>query len=353
MRILLLSRYADLGASSRLRFLQYLPYLGKRGHRVDVVPLLSNKYLRALYVGRSARREVISGFARRLRVLLCVGHYDAVIIEKELFPFAPAWVEHWLSWRGVRYLVDYDDALFHRYDKHTNAWVRRALGRKIDAVMHNASVVTVGNEYLAERARSAGASNVQIIPTVVDTRRYQPKYDSRKSIITVGWIGTPKTSKYLQPLLPVFDALKRELPVRFVAIGARREDFDGTPIEVEPWSEDTEVSSIQQLDVGIMPLEDSPWERGKCGYKLIQYLACGVPVVASPVGVNRKIVTHGQNGFLADTSADWRDSLRRLISMDAGQRRALGMNGRKCVESYYSLTSQAPRLLGALQAMVG
>jgi glycosyltransferase involved in cell wall biosynthesis len=165
----------------------------------------------------------------------------------------------------------------------------------------------------------------------------------------VGWIGTPITSRYLQRLLPVFEDLQRDMRVRFVAVGAREADFAGTVVEVWPWTEDTEVSSIQAFDIGIMPLEDSPWERGKCGYKLIQYMACGIPVVASPVGVNREIVLPEENGLLADTIYEWKDALRSLLQAGATHRQAMGLAGRQRVEYQYSVRAQARRFLEAVR----
>lgn len=347
MRFLLLSRYGAMGASSRVRYLQYLPYFRAQGVDVTVVPLFSDAYLRSLYEGGSRWREVFAGYLRRVGALLRARRYDVVIIEKEIFPFMPALAERLLHIFGVPYVVDYDDALFHRYDLHSSKLVRWALGQKIDAVMRHASVVVAGNDYLAERARQAGARRVELIPTVVDTARYQPSQSPPNEIPVIGWIGTPKTSRYLEPLLPIFKALQAQMPVRVVAVGARAEDFAGTPVETVPWSEETEVQSIQQFDIGIMPLADSPWERGKCGYKLIQYMACGVPVVASPVGVNNVIVKPGENGLLAK-DGEWEQPLTALLK-DAALRRSCGKRGRADVEAWYSLEVQAPRLLSTIR----
>lgn len=347
MKVLLLSRYGAMGASSRVRFLQYLPYFKAQGVNVSVVPLFSDAYVRALYEGGSRWREVVAGYMRRIGALLHVRRFDVVIIEKELFPFLPAFAERLLHVSGVPYVVDYDDALFHRYDLHSSKLVRGVLGRKIDAVMRHAVVVVAGNDYLAERARQAGARRVELIPTVVDTHRYQPRQAPPNETPVIGWIGTPNTSRYLQPLLPVFEALQARMRVRVVAVGARSEDFAGTPVETLPWSEETEVESIQQFDIGIMPLPDSPWERGKCGYKLIQCMACGVPVVASPVGVNTVIVNPGKNGLLARDD-EWEEQLTTLLQ-DPELRRSFGAQGRKDVENWYSLEVQAPRLLNAIR----
>lgn len=177
----------------------------------------------------------------------------------------------------------------------------------------------------------------------ITTDRYQPKQKSAGEPPIVGWIGTPQTSRYLKPLLPVFESIQKDLPVRFVAVGAREVDFADTPVEAWPWSEESEVESIQQFDIGIMPLEDSPWERGKCGYKLIQYMACGVPVVASPVGVNVEIVVPDTNGLLADSAEEWGRALRSLLMADSSVRDSIGRAGRERVEEWYSLEAQAPR----------
>ncbi|AZR42378.1 glycosyltransferase family 4 protein [Marinobacter salarius] len=344
MKVLLLSRYGPLGASSRVRFLQYLPYFQSLGANVTVEPLLSDAYLRALYSGGSRWQEVLRGFGRRILALLGGRRFDVVIIEKELFPFLPAIAERFLNLIGVPYVVDYDDALFHRYDCHPNPVVRCLLGHKIDAVMRHSSAVIAGNGYLAERAQKAKAKRIEIIPTVVDIDRYRPSLKDVGEVPIVGWIGTPQTSRYLKLLLPVFESIQKQVPVRFVAVGARKEDFRGTPVEVWQWSEETEVESIQRFDIGIMPLEDSAWERGKCGYKLIQYMACGVPVVASPVGVNCEIVEQEMNGLLASSANEWEKALRRLLGVDASVRNDIGGHGRMRVEGWYSLQAQAPRL---------
>jgi len=279
MKVLLLSRYGPLGASSRLRFFGYLPYFRSHGAEVRIQSLLSDTYLRALYNGASCWGEVFKGYIGRVWVLLNARRFDVVIIEKELFPYLPPFAERFLRLLRVPYVVDYDDALFHKYDCHSSPCVRRLLGRKIDVVMRLAGCVTVGNEYLAERARRAGARRVEVIPTVVDSNRYHPIQKSEGAELIVGWIGTPQTSRYLAPLIPLFHSLRQRMPVRFVAVGASQNDFEGSAVEAWPWSEDTEVKSLQQFDIGIMPLDDSPWEKGKCGYKLIQSMATGVPVL--------------------------------------------------------------------------
>ncbi len=343
MRVLLLSRYSRLGASSRVRSFQYLPFLESKGLQVDVSPLFSDNYLQSLYSRQSRGLQVLAGYWRRLKVLFHAGKYDLVWIEKEAFPFMPAFAEWLLAKARVPYVVDYDDALFHRYDRHRRWLIRLILGRKIDSVMRHAALVIAGNEYLADHARAAGAKCVEAVPTVVDLARYKVVQSDSNHPLVVGWIGSPSTSHYLAVIAPIIESLSKEFDVRFVAVGASEESVNGLPMEVRPWSEESEVQSIQEFDIGIMPLVDDPWERGKCGYKLIQYMACGVPVVASPVGVNKQIVDHGTSGFLAQDMQEWEQALRRLLN-DQNLRRRMGAKGRECVEAWYSLEVQAPRL---------
>ncbi|EMR11900.1 group 1 glycosyl transferase [Methylophaga lonarensis MPL] len=193
-----MSRYATLGASSRVRSYQYLPFLHEHGVSVTVSPLFSNAYLQTLYDKRTSWLEVIKGYSRRFVKLFTLYRYDVVIIEKELFPFFPAIFERLLQFSGRPYLVDYDDALFHRYDCHKSGLVRFFLSRKIDTVMRNAAVVVAGNHYLAERAEKAGAKKVIIIPTVVDTDHYVPLERSKNKRRDNNWMD-----RYAQNL-PLF-----------------------------------------------------------------------------------------------------------------------------------------------------
>ena len=351
MRVLLLSRYARLGASSRLRSNQYLPYLNQSGVDVTVAPLFGNDYVRGLYSGNIAKMVVFKAYIERLRFMLQAGHFDLVWVEKEMLPWMPSWIELSLVPAKVPLVVDYDDALFHRYDQHRHAIVRRFLGNKINAVMRRAALVIVGNDYLGTHARQAGAQRVELLPTVVDATRYAVTEKEDASPVTIGWIGSPTTARYLELVVPALRAMIASHNVRVVAIGANPSQLQNLPIEVRPWSEATEAAEIQRFDIGIMPLSDDLWERGKCGYKLIQYMACGKPVVAAPVGVNSVIVRHGVNGFLANTESEWTDSLG-LLCEDAALRTRMGEAGRIRMVRDYSLQVAAPRLAELLRSVV-
>ncbi|HWP00786.1 MAG TPA: glycosyltransferase family 4 protein [Methylococcus sp.] len=349
MKILALGRYGSKGASSRVRLYQYVPHLMERGFRIETSPFLADEYLQTLYEnGRRSLRSVGSAYLRRVLTWFRAGRFDVLWIEKELFPWLPAFAETLLDWLRIPYVVDYDDAVFHHYDRHPNPLIRTVLGRKIDAVMHHAQVVLAGNDYLAQRAVAAGARRVEILPTTVDLAQYpEPRFATEypsQETVTIGWIGTPVTAAYLQALLEPLRELARTTPnTRFLWIGAGSGSPDLPRSQSVPWSQADESELLHSLDVGIMPLPDQAWERGKCGYKLIQYMACGKAVVASPVGVNREIVEHGVDGFLASSENEWIASLRSLI-VNPSLRRHMGMAARKKVVRRYSLQSQIDRL---------
>ena len=353
MKLLLLSRYSRLGASSRLRTLQYLPALTAAGFEVEVAPFFDDGYLQGLYAGDRARMATAGYFMGRMRRLFSKEKPDLVWIEKEVFPWLPWPLECAMLPHNVPFVSDYDDALFHRYDLHRRSVVRSLLGRKIDGVMSASNLVMAGNQYLADRAKAAGAQQVEIVPTVVDVDAYStdwcPPDDGRPRI---GWIGSPSTwADYCVPVLPLLTSVAARHGAMIRAVGAGDTAVPDQILEILPWSEDTEVSLIQSMDIGIMPLDHSPWSRGKCGYKLIQYMACGVPVVASPVGVNCEIIEHGVNGFLAETEADWVTALETLLD-DPELRRRMGAAGRQKVETDYSLNVWAPIVVSKLRGVV-
>jgi glycosyltransferase involved in cell wall biosynthesis len=348
MRILALTRYDTLGASSRVRFYQYLPYLAEGGIEIETSVFLSNAYLAALYQRRGRRlRHIAMAFFRRLPALCKARRFDLLWIEKELFPWLPALAETLLKRLGVPYVADYDDAVFHNYDRHRNPLFRALLGRKIDQVMRHAAIVVAGNPYLAERAWEAGARRVEIIPSVIDLNRYpEPKFSRPRNPsepVRIGWIGTPSTATFLRPVRVPLQRVADAPDLRLVLIGAGDTDTGISGAERLAWSEEREYELLDKLDVGIMPLADLPWERGKCGYKLIQYLACGKPVIASPVGVNAEIVEPGVNGFLAASDGEWTEAIETLAS-DAALRERMGRAAREKAVRGYSLQSQLPRL---------
>lgn len=343
MNVLMLTRYERLGASSRVRSYQYLPWIDAAGIHVTVAPLFSDTYVQGLQQSKKSKVEALQAYTGRIRYLLASRRFDLLWIEKELLPWLPVWLERLLLPGNVPYVLDYDDAVFHFYDEHRNPIIRAILADKHPALMNGAALVMAGNPYLVEFAQRAGAKQVELVPTVIDLTRYPTGMINRRDglrLPCVGWIGQRSTASFLAPYASIFERLTAEGRAQFAAIGIDAQSL-GLPMDSIPWSERTEVASIASLDIGIMPLIDAPFERGKCGYKLIQYMACGLPVVASPVGVNKDIVEHGVNGFLAETPEQWEQALRTLLA-DPGLRQRMGHAGRRKVEQQYAVQVTGP-----------
>ena len=345
MNVLYLTKYSRKGASSRMRSYQYFPFLEENDVKVTVRPLFDDNYIENLYAGRTAYSQVAYSYFKRFLVLLSVHRYSTVVIEKELFPYLPSWFERILKLLGVKYIVDYDDAIFHNYDLSKNWLIRFFLSSKIDNVMRSSHHVIAGNKYLAQRATKAGAHKISIIPTVIDINRYRLKSNKSNDKIVVGWIGTKSTyEKHYSQCMPIIKHFLNSGNIIFDIVGVNNDHTALPNMKLHKWSESTEVESILEFDIGIMPLTDSPWEQGKCSYKLIQYMGCGIPVICSPIGMNNEVVSDGANGFKATTVDDWIRSLDKLIE-NPTMREEMGHIGRRVVEEKYSLQINAPRLL--------
>jgi glycosyltransferase involved in cell wall biosynthesis len=354
MKVLALTKYADLAASTRQRVLQYRPCLNAAGIDVDYRPLLGNAYVEGLTVGQRVSRTVLAqAYLSRFRDLTVSRRYDVIWLYAELFPYLPAVFEDLVFASGTPVIYDMDDAFFLQYDDR-NGLSGRLLSGKLNNVIAKAARVCCGNRFLLEHANRLGARTM-LLPTVVDVNSYQPAHDMKLDRrVVIGWIGSPSTWRYMRPLLPILQRLAVDLDVRIRIIGAGKDaeaDCIQFPaIELVDWSEAREVAEVQAMDIGIMPLPGEPWAFGKSGYKLVQYMACALPVVASPIGANCDIVHHGVNGFLADRVDDWREALTKLIQ-SSELRRACGMYGRLRVERDFSLQRHSPRLIEAFRAV--
>jgi glycosyltransferase involved in cell wall biosynthesis len=309
-----------------------------------------------LYIERINRGEriplgtFVGSYWRRLRTIARSYRYDILWIEKEIFPYLPPFVEWALHRLKIPYVVDYDDATYFQYAEHRRFIVRALLKNKIGRVMKFAQVVIVGNGYLGGIAKSMGARNIVSLPSVIDLDRYPRRESGIKRPLTIGWIGSPPTAKYLQEIAGVLNEIQEKNKVRLVLIGLNGDQVKEIKGTRYPWTEANEVALLDMMDIGIMPLKSGPWEKGKCGYKLIQYMACGKPVVASPVGINCEIVKDGVNGFLASDQDRWIQALR-LLCDDNDLRRAMGEAGRKIVEDMYSVQVTSPRLINVFRSL--
>jgi glycosyltransferase involved in cell wall biosynthesis len=359
-RVLALSPIPEEGAGCRFRITQFVPFLKSAGYDVTIRPFFSPEFFRLVYRrGRYLTKVAAFGglTAERVKLLRDLSQYDLIFLYREAYPIGPPLFERWLSGPGKPPIIyDFDDAVFLPNVSDAN----RFLGslkwvRKIPEILSRSAAVVAGNDYLASFARRHNAS-VETIPTCVDTTKFVPRADRtprdpRRPI--VGWIGSPTTAPYLAGVAPALQRVSAARPFTFVVSGAGEEvRVDGVETVNMPWSLDNEVGLFNQCDIGIYPLTDDEWAQGKCGFKAIQFMACGVPVVASAVGVNREIVQDGVNGFLASNDAEWETKLSALIA-DPQLRARFAEAGRRTVEQRYSLAVNAPKLARVFDRVLG
>ena len=350
MKVTAFTRYGARAASTRQRFVQYFPALREAGIEVEHLPLLDDDYVASLATGESyPATRVLGAYARRLRQLLASRDSDLYWVYVELLPYIPALPER-LAAAGKPIVYDFDDAFFHSYDQSGNPLVRALLGGKHAAQLKRAAACACGNAYI-ERFAARHCDRTIVLPTVVDTDAYRPAGKAGTNPLTIGWIGSPTTWPGVRPILPVLEDICGRHHARFLVIGAGRDaERDVFPgMVLRDWSEATEIEDVQAMDIGIMPLLDRPFERGKSGYKLIQYMACGLPAVASPIGVNTQILENDVNGFLASSPHEWRDVLASLLD-NSGLRARLGSAGRARAVHEFSLDSQKARLIDLLKS---
>jgi glycosyltransferase involved in cell wall biosynthesis len=318
--------------------MQYSSGLRNEGIDIDIEPLLGNEYINAKFAGHQYQlTKLLADYCRRIYILFMQRKYDVAIVHVELFPLLPGIIES--NALVIPYIYDFDDAFFLKYRSDRFNGVSFLLRDKFDPIIYRAAAVTAGNRYLADYATHLNPAT-RLLPTVVDTDRYIVAPNKRGEVFTVGWIGSPSTSVYLSELTQPLARLGQEGLIRFVVVGGHCADIEGVEVVNMPWSEATEVGVINTFDVGVMPLFDDEWARGKCAFKLIQYMACGVPALASPVGANAQVMDDAC-GLLAGGPEAWLDGLRRLRD-DVALRKSMGAAARKRVEQFYSLRTMLP-----------
>ncbi len=315
----------------RYRLLAFAPYLRQAGHRLELCSWPASWWQR-LWLGR------------RLRAA------DVVIVQRRLLP---RWYLGLLRRNARRLVFDFDDAVFLRdsYADKTSRWSDRQA--RFAAMVRSADAVIAGNSFLADEAdRWAGSRRTSVIPTCVDPDRYPlARHVRAEGGVQLAWIGSSSTLRGLELIQPLLDYLGQQWPgLRLKLICDKFLRLAHLPVVACPWSEDGEATALASADIGISWLPDDPWSRGKCGLKVLQYMAAGLPVVANPVGVQAELVAPGETGFLAETPREWADAVRRL-ARDPALRQAMGQAGRERVEMEFSVASGATRWLALLERL--
>jgi glycosyltransferase involved in cell wall biosynthesis len=335
--------------SQRFRVELYEPILSEAGIKYSIAPYWDRESWDIIYKPGNILKKatsLIKGYLRRLSHLFKATHYDYIFIHREAMPIGPP-VYEWVLAKilGKKIIYDFDDAIWLPNTTKANklAGFLKSLW-KVKYICRWSAVTTAGNRYLQEYANRYAPRTV-FLPTCVETDTKHNKlkqHGDHKPV--VGWTGSHSTLSYLDDIIPTLKELQAEHPFTFLVIADKKPDIDLPDWEFIKWNETTEVADLLRIDIGIMPLKAGPWSEGKCGFKLIQYLSCGIPAIADAVGANKDIVVDGVNGFLCENKEDWKQSLKKLIS-DPGSREQMGKAGRMKIVEEYSIRSQKDKFL--------
>jgi glycosyltransferase involved in cell wall biosynthesis len=355
LRVLAFTPLPEAGAAGRYRVFQYREPLRTQGIELEVAPFFDEPSFARLYEpgGVLLKTWSLVSLTRALhRRLLTAGRYDLAFVHRELWPLAGGWPLAMLRQSQPRWVFDLDDAVFLPNVSNANRhFVRLKSHSSVPQITAGARAIAAGNSWLAAWARrqrgSRPGDEVDIIPTVVDSDLWTPVTPSDEGVVRLLWIGSPSTLRYLEAWGPVLTRLgARHSNLELHIIGSRL-DLPGLRCVSHEWTADSERTLASRCHIGLAPLTDGEWERGKCGLKLLLYMALGLPAVASRVAVHPEIVTAGEDGELVDGGDDLEGVLDRLIR-DPARRAALGRAGRATLERRYSLKAVVPRLAALL-----
>jgi Glycosyltransferase len=338
----------DTSPGQRFRLEQWEPLLAKEGVEITYSPFETPELRSVLYQKGNAFSKIKAvgkNLGQRKIDVKAAAGYDLVYVFREAALLGPAWFERSIAKSGVPMVFDFDDAVFVAYKSPSNGYLSYLkFPGKTATICRLSAHVMAGNQYLADYALKENR-NVTIIPTTIDTEKYIPlERTSEPETVTIGWSGSFSTVQHLDTIREVLQELAKTEKFKLRVIGTPEYDLEGVETEAIQWRSETEIADLQQIDIGLMPLPDEDWSRGKCGLKALQYMALGIPTICSPVGVNSSIIQDGENGYLADCKDEWIAKLKLMLHSPELRQR-IGMAGRKTVEDGYSAISQAPRVL--------
>lgn len=349
-KILFIAPYPQDGApSQRFRFEQYFDLLRENGHEVKLASFFTQKQWSKLYLqGKTLDkiRITISACMRRFFLLFKVRNYDYLFIHREAAMIGPP-VFEWFIAKVLRkkFIYDFDDAIWLPNFSEANARFQSLkMYAKVRRIIKWADRVTVGNLFLADYAKQFN-SNVEVIPTTIDLQKHHNlDGNQEQEPLVIGWTGTHTTGRYLQDLLPALDDLALTTNFVFRVISNQTPDFQRPYLEFVQWKKASEIEDLATFNIGVMPLEDNDWARGKCGFKGLQYMALGIPALLSPVGVNVEIIQDGVNGFLCNSKEEWKQKLAQLLA-DSELRNRIGSAGKRTIVDRYSVEANKSKYL--------
>ena len=336
--------------SQRFRFEQYYAILDKAHYTYHISPFLDMQAWSILYKpGHFALKiwKILLGFFRRCLDLFTMADYDYVFIHREATPIGPPIFE-WFIAKVLRkkIIYDFDDAIWLENSSTYNRIVAGIKWHsKVGAICKWSHKVSCGNDFLADYARQFN-TNVVVNPTTIDTEHLHNQVkDQHTPTLTIGWTGTHSTSQYLHDIVHILQKLEQTFDFTFLVISNAEPTFNLRSLRYIHWNKDTEIEDLLQFNIGIMPLRDDDWSRGKCGFKALQYMSLGIPALVSPVGVNTKIVDSNVNGMICNNPTEWEASISAFLT-DAHLRVQLGIAARAQIVKHYSVLSNTSNFLG-------
>lgn len=339
----------EVSPGQRFRIEQYEPLLSQNGFLFETFPFLDQKTRQVLYKKGFFFQKffgVLKGFCKRFLFLFKAKKFDFIFLQREMAPVGPP-VFEWIVSKILKCKIihDFDDAIWIPNITEGNQLVRFAkCFWKVKWICKWSYKISAGNEFLAAYAKQYNQS-VVLNPTCVDTNtKYNVLASQHSYPPVIGWTGSHSTIQFLTVGIPAIQKLEQQQLFRFLTICDKKPEFDLKSLEFKAWNKETEIEDISKINIGIMPLKEDAWSEGKCGFKLIQYMALGIPAVASPVGVNKRIIDDGVNGYLCRTSEDWIQRLTELLN-DEEKRIAFGKKGREKIIREYSIEANASNFL--------
>ncbi len=358
VKVLFLTNTPVKGPSARYRVYQYLPYIEQYNIKVATHSALTPFLYSRFSPAKGSLHKIIYFFLSalsRIIALFRMPFYNLIFIQKLVLPHVFPVPEFLLcklgKWLRKKIIFDFDDAIYTVSEvRKKTLFEKFTYSGRVQKIISLCNSVVAGNDYLGQFARNYN-KRVYVVPTSIDLAKYPMCLSNEKKStpVVIGWIGTPGTSPYLKIIIPALKEIAAKYDIIFRVIGGKFFECPGVKVEYLPWSLESEVEDIRLLDIGVMPLTDDPWSRGKCGLKLLQYMSAGIPAVVSPVGVNNKIILDGLNGYLAKDKEEWVTKIEKIIRFPADHLEMIDL-ARKTVENKYSVSVNVKKLISILTA---
>lgn len=339
-------KYSSKGPSSRYRIFNYIEFYEREGYKTKVTPLFGDWYLESLWAQKQTiffYFKIIKAYLKRLKIIFSLPSASLIYIGAELLPYVPFGIEYFLRIKKIKYIVEFDDAIFHNYDQSNSTLIKNLLSSKTNKVLTHASYIITGCQYLTDFCKKKN-SNIIEIPTCIDKRKYSsPKLKANNNEFVIGWIGSPTQSKQILKIIPSLKKLNQVHDFKLNLIGFDRSleiRLEGLPYHIIDWNDATEIDEMRKFSVGIMPLEETPFNNGKCAFKLVQYMAIGIPTISTPLQSNININKNSGNLF-ATNIKEWYECFQKVI-LNRKSFEEVGKKNKEIALNKYSIQANYP-----------